>query len=109
MFPHSLREPLSVDHGMTTARTVLKAEEYFQEHADDPISIADAARTLGVSVRSLQRAFQTERNTTPMRYLKSVRLDRARARLLQGGTRTNVTQIEGPSPTMDSSAARRIR
>lgn len=38
----------------------------------------------GLSARSIQYAFQEHYGTTPMRYLRKVRLDRAREDLRQG-------------------------
>ena len=77
--------------------TVKSAEEYLEQHADRPITVADVARAVGVSVRSLQRTFQKLRGTTPMRWLKQLRLDRARRRLLNAGPSANISQIAAMS------------
>jgi AraC-like DNA-binding protein len=41
-------------------------------------TVADLARLAGISARSLRYAFHGQYGTTPMRYLRQVRLDRAR-------------------------------
>ena len=45
---------------------------------------SDFARAAGVSVRTLQSSFKRDRHVTPMQYLRNLRLDAARARLLAG-------------------------
>ena len=45
--------------------------------------LADLARVAGTSARSLQYAFREQYGTTPTRYLRQVRLDRARDDLAQ--------------------------
>lgn len=50
---------------------------------DRGYTLADLARLAGTSARSLQYGFQERYGTTPMRYLRQVRLDRARDDLAQ--------------------------
>jgi AraC-like DNA-binding protein len=73
---------------------VRRIENYIRGHAHDPISADDLVSVGGVSARSIYNGFQRFRSTTPMGYLKSVRLDMARDALIRGrrqGT-TSVTQ-----------------
>ena len=53
-------------------------------HADahTPLTTSELARRCHVSVRTLQEGFQRHLGTTPMAYLRSVRLARAHAELL---------------------------
>jgi|SRR5690554_197481 len=53
---------------------VKKVEYYIQDNAQKEISINDLAELAGVSARSLFTGFKKYRNTTPMRFLKEVRL-----------------------------------
>ena len=51
------------------------------------------AEAVGVSVRSLQEAFRTHLDTTPMAHLRAVRMSRVHAELLAGGDGTTVTDV----------------
>ncbi|MFI8411133.1 GlxA family transcriptional regulator [Paeniglutamicibacter gangotriensis] len=53
------------------------------------------AATAGVSVRHLNRMFQAEAATTPARWLERVRVDAARALVLDGHSMTQVAQLSG--------------
>lgn len=68
---------------------------YCEEHAGEPISVADIAATAHVSVRTLQDRFRADLGTTPAAYLRSIRLDWARQDLMRIGTRSSgsVTEI----------------
>ena len=57
--------------------------EEIQRAPDRGYTLADLARVAGISARSLQYGFQERHGTTPMRYLRQVRLDRARDDLAQ--------------------------
>lgn len=92
-FPHSRSAEFEKAAPLTSARAVQKCEEYLAAHAEEVITIGDIAKAIGVSVRSLQRTFQKTAGTTPMRRLKEIRLDRARARLLAGRRDASVTQV----------------
>jgi AraC-like DNA-binding protein len=56
-------------------------EEYLEEHAHEPISIAQIAAHAGVSARSIQLSFQRFRGLSPMQLLKEIRLRRVRVEL----------------------------
>ena len=72
---------------------VRKARDYIEAHAAEPITIESCARNAGVSTRALFAGFRRYLDTTPMAYLKGVRLQRVHADLLdpQSGMR-NVTE-----------------
>src|SRR5690606_33052829 len=76
---------------------VRRAEEYIHQHAHKAIGIGDITEYAGVSARSLFSGFRKYRDTTPMAYLKAVRLDRVRDALRAGDGRVNVTRgaLEG--------------
>ncbi|WP_025052413.1 AraC family transcriptional regulator [Sulfitobacter noctilucae] len=63
---------------------VRRVEQYIQQCAHEPISMQDLVEISGVSARSIYNGFKTYRASTPMLYLKSVRLDIARAELSKG-------------------------
>jgi AraC-like DNA-binding protein len=71
--------------------TVRRTIAYLDANPDLDLGVADVARAVGVSVRTLQMAFQRELGTTPMAYLRTVRLDRVRAELLAAGPGSGTT------------------
>jgi len=66
---------------------VRRIESYIREHAREPITTGDLVAVGGVSARSIYHGFRRFRSTTPMSYLKAVRLDLARDVLLKGRRR----------------------
>lgn len=65
-------------------RHVRKVQDWLQAHAHEPVCVDQMAELAGVSVRSLYEGFRQFTGTSPMQYLKQLRLDRARAELLGG-------------------------
>ena len=73
---------------------VKRAEAYIESHFTEPLSLADIAAHAGVSARSLQNGFQNFRSTTPMAFLRALRLKRAHEILLLSDPKTvTVTEI----------------
>jgi AraC-like DNA-binding protein len=66
---------------------VRRAEQFIEEHARDQIALADLTGVAGVGTRALQMGFRRFRNTTPMAYLRAVRLELARIDLANAGRR----------------------
>jgi AraC-like DNA-binding protein len=66
---------------------VRRVEQFIERHARDPVALEDLTRVAGVSTRALQTGFRRFRNTTPMGYLRAVRLELARTELARGGQR----------------------
>jgi len=64
---------------------VASFERWVREHLADQFAITDAARALGVTPRSLQRATQAELGTSPRDFIDEIRLERA-TRLLRTTT-----------------------
>lgn len=83
------KEPIS-----RPARLAGRAEALIQERIDDrSLTVSDIASSLGVSVRSLQCAFQEYRATTPTAYLRKIRLGQVREQLLSIADEETVTDI----------------
>lgn len=59
-------------------RHVKVAEEYMRSHVGESLTLAAIAQAAGVSIRALNHGFRTYRHTTPMHYLRDVRLEAAR-------------------------------
>jgi transcriptional regulator GlxA family with amidase domain len=56
---------------------VKRAERYMEEHASEPLRLADIAAAADTPARTLLEAFKRFRNTSPMHYLRELRLERA--------------------------------
>jgi transcriptional regulator GlxA family with amidase domain len=67
--------------------TVRRARAFIDEHPERDITATDIAAAACVTVRALQMAFRRELDTTPMGYLRTVRLARAHRELLDLGPR----------------------
>lgn len=80
---------------MTSAPKVIKhAAELIDAHAAEPLTVEDVAEAVGIGVRALQEGFRRFLDTTPMNYLRDVRLRRVRAELeVADPAHTNVTDI----------------
>lgn len=72
-------------------RTVRQALDYLERHLSEPVTMADLAQHVGVSVRSIQQGFREELGVTPMGYLRDRRLERAREDLIDAEPADGVT------------------
>lgn len=68
--------------------SVKRAEQYIQANASEPLTLADIATAARVPTRTLLESFRRFRGTSPMRYLRDVRLDQARRALQKGSVET---------------------
>ncbi|MDF3831733.1 helix-turn-helix transcriptional regulator [Cupriavidus basilensis] len=80
--PHNYSDRLVVKATGPSPRHVRSAIEFIHAYARDSILVEDIAKAAGVSVRALQVGFATFKSTTPMAYLKRVRLEGVRNELL---------------------------
>jgi AraC-like DNA-binding protein len=72
---------------------VKRAVDFIHAESDAEIALEDIVAAAGVSVRSLYEGFRRHCGLSPMAYLRSVRLDRARAALVRGGSGVSVTDV----------------
>ncbi|ATE62087.1 AraC family transcriptional regulator [Thauera sinica] len=81
--PHNYSEELAGEERSIAPAFVKRIERYsyIEEHADEPITIVDLAEHAGVSSRSIFNGFRRFRNTSPMLYLKEVRMRRVNEEL----------------------------
>lgn len=77
-FPHSYSERLKRKGWGPCPRHVRRAVEFAHANAKGSVSVDDMARAAGTSVRSLQTGFSRFCNTSPMAYLKQIRLEGVR-------------------------------
>jgi transcriptional regulator GlxA family with amidase domain len=57
--------------------TVAAFERWVREYLAGPISMADAAKAVGASERTLQRSVQRTMGTSPIRFVQDLRIERA--------------------------------
>ncbi|MFT4265135.1 MAG: helix-turn-helix domain-containing protein [Nocardioides sp.] len=95
--------PTAADRRDGRPTALARAVAFIETHPDQPLSLADIARAAYVTPRALQIAFRTHLRTTPMGYLRRVRLDHARRTLLDASpgsvTVTAVAARWGFSPS----------
>ncbi|MFG2342043.1 AraC family transcriptional regulator [Streptomyces yangpuensis] len=100
--PHALASAVTGISGTARAsgaavlRAVHRAREFCTEHAHEPIGTADMARAAGVAPRTLRDGFRRHLDTTPLAYLRTVRLGLAHRDLTavaKGLARGNVTEV----------------
>src|SRR5579863_3714343 len=95
-FPNTaVTEPTAADRHDAHPRTVRRAVSFIEASAGRDITVGDIAAAAHVTSRALQLAFRRHLDTTPMAYVRSVRLDQARhdldrASLGQGATVTAI-------------------
>ena len=71
------------DRSQVAPYYVRRAEQFVSDNYMKPIDIEDLATATGVSSRTLYYGFKQHRGASPRKYLKGVRLLRARRRLLE--------------------------
>ncbi|MBT2386737.1 AraC family transcriptional regulator [Streptomyces sp. ISL-11] len=77
--------------GVVAHPAVRRAMALAEEKADQPLTLADLATAGRVSARALQEAFRRHLGTTPLGYLREVRLGRAHQELLTSRGRPDAT------------------
>jgi AraC-like DNA-binding protein len=98
-FPSTaVTEPTSVDRHDAHPDTLRRAVAFIESNPDLDITLTDIARAAAVTPRAIQLAFRRDLDTTPMGYLRRVRLDRARADL--------AAAVPGDGATVTAIAAR---
>lgn len=70
----------------TDAKPILlrRAVDYMDRNADNDIALADVADAIHVTPRAVQYMFRKHLNTTPLQYLRELRLHRAHQDLVKG-------------------------
>lgn len=91
---HSHLEELTAPAMAVSAETVRRARQFIEDHAGEPLTVADIARGADVGVRGLQHGFHRSLGTTPMQYLRHVRLRHAHQDLRNADpSSTTVAQV----------------
>ncbi|MET7476583.1 helix-turn-helix domain-containing protein [Streptomyces sp. NPDC005648] len=95
-FPNTaLTEPTGTDRQDAHPAALRRALAYLEDHADQPVTVAEVAAAAHVTVRALQYAFRRHLDTTPLAHLRRVRLAHAHQDLVSAdpGTGATVTEI----------------
>ncbi|HUG24201.1 AraC family transcriptional regulator [Piscinibacter sp.] len=91
--PHDACVRLTARGLPVAPRCVRQAEDYLEAHCSEAITPEALAAATGVSVRSLFLGFQRFRGVSPMRWLRELRMHRARQDLLGAGPGVHVTDV----------------
>jgi AraC-like DNA-binding protein len=83
---HDFRAQLDAPPRSIGPTTVRRACEYIEQHAHEPLTVAQVAAWAGVSVRALQQGFQRSLSATPHQIIQHTRLERAHHELLNPST-----------------------
>jgi len=86
-------QPVAQDLPLT-AETVREAVAFIEGNAADDLSLADIAEAAGVTARAIQLGFRRHLDTTPMAYLRTVRLARIHDELVVAVPGDGVTVTE---------------
>jgi AraC-like DNA-binding protein len=94
-FPNNaLTDPTIEDRHDAHPATLRRATAFIEENAHRPVSVADVAAAASVTVRAVQLAFRRHLDTTPLAYLRRVRLAHAHQELLAADpARETVTAV----------------
>ncbi|MFJ9740666.1 helix-turn-helix transcriptional regulator [Streptomyces sp. NPDC101166] len=94
-FPNTaLTEPTATDRNDARPAVLRRALAYIEDHAGEPVTVAEIAAAAHVTVRALQYAFRRHMDTTPLAHLRRVRLSHAHADLVAGTPLdTTVTEV----------------
>lgn len=90
---HSQSDLLGRTGNHVAPGTLRRAEAYIRAHVEMPIALHEVAAAAGCSVRSLQIAFRTFRDTTPLLAIRTMRLEAAREAMLEGTAGATVTEV----------------
>lgn len=87
-------DPAPEDRPGSSAATVRRAVSYLEANPGLDLSVGEVATACHVSIRALQLAFRRHLDTTPMAYLRQIRLDRVRADLSAADPSAGATVTE---------------
>lgn len=91
--PHNYSARLHRPVSPAMPRNLKRAIEYMVANISQPMSVADIAREAGTSVRALQAAFQQFKDTTPLSYLRQMRLEGVRRTLSDAANTLSIAQV----------------
>jgi AraC-like DNA-binding protein len=90
-FPNSTLDAETASSAGDTPQPLRRALSFIDEHAGDPITLNEIAIAASLSPRGLQAAFRRHLDTTPLAYLRSVRMEHAHRDLQSAEPRDGVS------------------
>lgn len=93
-FPNTIMGEAPSRAGNADASAVRRATAFVEDNAGEPIGLTEIAAAARVGPRSLQEAFRRHLDTTPMAYVRQVRLSRAHRDLLAADAAAGATVAE---------------
>lgn len=90
---HQASDQVSRPVASIAPRHVRRAIDFMRANLDKPLVIAEVALACHTSVRSLQGGFREFRDTTPLAYLRQLRLEAVRAELVDPSGSRPVAEI----------------
>jgi AraC-like DNA-binding protein len=90
---HNFSEILEGTEKEAAPRIVRLAEEFIEASWDRAITLEELASQTNTSIRALYAAFKKSRGYSPMKYAKTVRLQRAKQMLTEPDQRTYVSTV----------------
>jgi AraC-like DNA-binding protein len=91
--PHNHSKRLHGEEPQVAPYYVRRVEGFVEAHADEAITMPQLVAVAGVSARALQAGFRRYRDTTPMGFLRGVRLERAHQELRRASHGATVAQV----------------
>ena len=92
-FPHRFIERLARHGTDASPRQIRVAIDFMRAHMHEPLTIAEIAEAAGIGERSLQHGFRTFRGTTPLAFLRDLRLREAHAELSRPENTLPVSEV----------------
>jgi transcriptional regulator GlxA family with amidase domain len=91
--PNNRTTPVRPEARRPVSSRVRLAMDFMLDRIGEPVTVTAVAEACGTSVRSLQAAFRSELETTPVQWLRAQRLERAHALLASGAPGLSVTDV----------------
>ncbi len=91
--PNNFTDQLGRRESAALPGHISRAEAYIQGNLAQALTIQDIAAAANTTPRTLQAGFRKFRDTTPLAYLRDMRLTRAHQDLFAGGPNATVTNI----------------
>jgi transcriptional regulator GlxA family with amidase domain len=88
-----LRQATVANVRPVATRRIANVEAWIDSHLEEPITVGRLCQVAGVGERCLQKAFESRRGVSPMRFVTERRLAEAHRRLLGRDAKADVTSI----------------
>ena len=93
-FPNTTTSADPARPGNADASAVRRAVAFIDDHAGEPIGLTEIAAAARMGARTVQEAFRRHLDTTPMAYLRKLRLERAHRELQSADPAAGTTVAE---------------